>query len=108
MHCRMRNVRALRCKPDGWLPSWDSLTRLLQTLIVPEWPQSEQPPAEAGARITFRLDSAEPRKIHPEPRGGRAGEPDDCGDLACGEAVEAWGLVAKGVLRLRSSAIADS
>src|ERR1017187_5676451 len=43
MHCRMRNARALRCKPDGWLPSWDSLTRLLQTLIVPEWRQSGQP-----------------------------------------------------------------
>src|SRR5450631_2378925 len=43
MRCRTRNARALRCKPDGWLPSWDSLTRLLQTLIVPEWPQSEQP-----------------------------------------------------------------
>src|SRR5664279_3583360 len=42
MRCRTRNVRALRCKPDGWLPSWDSLTRLLQTLIVPEWRQSGQ------------------------------------------------------------------
>src|SRR5664279_1904547 len=43
MRYRTRNARALRCKPDGWLPSWDSLTRLLQTLIVPEWRQSGQP-----------------------------------------------------------------
>src|SRR5271165_1480898 len=43
MRCRTRNARALRCKRDGWLPSWDSLTRLLQTLIVPEWRQSGQP-----------------------------------------------------------------
>src|SRR5664279_4980414 len=53
MRCRTRNVRALRCKPDGWLPSWDSLTRLLQTLIVPEWRQSGQPADVSLQKIGF-------------------------------------------------------
>src|ERR1019366_15018 len=68
MRCRMRNARALRCKPDGWLPSWDSLTRLLQTLIVPEWPQSEQPADVSLQDIGFAGRQSDASQKQRQPR----------------------------------------
>src|ERR1017187_1571658 len=70
MRCRTRNARALRCKPDGWLPSWDSLTRLLQTLIVPEWPQSEQPADVSLQGIGFAGRQSDASQRPRQPRIG--------------------------------------
>src|SRR6516165_10528826 len=63
---RTRSERALHRKPDGWLSSWDSLTRWLQTYILAELRQTRQP---AEMTCTEQFDSPPGKTMQTRPPG---------------------------------------